>query len=151
LRHLTVSGDTFRAVIKFVAQHFSCGRCGEKFPLAHEVSRHVRAKACKFYKTIQSPACTITSDEVAQSSSCKGFSLITPDTIKFQSEKVPECLEQGLDLIDGNFTDLLSTSTFGLVSSSVNDEHEFGLMIGDIGSEHEEVEVSFACKVCGFR
>lgn len=126
-----------------------------KFPLAQEVSRHVRDKACKFYKTIQSPTCTITSDEAAQSSqtSPKAFSLITPDSIKFQSCGNEKVLGQGLDLIENNFADLLLPSTFGLVSSNMNEEHEFGMLIGDIGSsvEHEEVEVSFACKLCGFR
>ncbi|CRL04670.1 CLUMA_CG017734, isoform A [Clunio marinus] len=84
--------------------YFSCGRCGMKFPLAQEVSRHVRDKVCKFYKTIQSSSSSVE----------KQLSSETPrESIKFQvtssdTEKVAE--SSGLmELIESNFaTDLLS-------------------------------------------
>lgn len=116
-----------------------------KFPLAQEVSRHVRDKVCKFYKTHQSPTCTVTSD------ASKAFSLMTSDSIKFQSlanDKVPESLVA--DLIDNNFTDILSPTSFPLMSGSESEVNEFGMIIDELQAE-QVVEVSFTCKLCDFR
>lgn len=128
-----------------------------KFPFAQEVSKHVREKACKFYspsKTIQSkpPSSTITSGSSRSSSSA----LTTPgDSIKFSETlvKVPEnssravVIGQGLDLIETNFTEILSPTSF----TTGADENEFRMIIGDdIGNEEHIVEVSFSCKLCEF-
>lgn len=89
-----------------------------KFAIAQEVSRHVRAKACKFYTK---PA-TATSTTSA-----------------------------GLDLIETNFSDILSPSTF---AGNEAEENEFGMIIGELegeGDEEQVVEISFACKLCEFR
>lgn len=99
-----------------------------KFPLAQEVSRHVRDKVCKFYKTTP-PAATVTCSE-AESSQTTPKALITSDEAA-EHEKV------GLDL---NFTEILSPSTFRI-------GEEFAMMIGD----EQVVEISFTCKVCDFR
>lgn len=136
-----------------------------KFPLAQEVSRHVRDKVCKFYsnndrKIVQSsPTCTVTSNETQKSS------LISPDSIKLENmassvnEKVPESLsrlvvEQSLELIENNFTDILSPSSFTLTSTgNETEENEFGMIIGELGDAGDEeiiVEVCFKCKLCDF-
>lgn len=107
----------------------SCGRCGLKFPLAQEVSRHVRDKVCKFYKT--------TSATVTSNAEGSQTALITADSTKH--EKVG----QGLDL---NFTEILSPSTF-----RIGDDNEFAMMIGDVASVEQVVEICFTCKVCDFR
>lgn len=101
-----------------------------KFPLAQEVSRHVRDKVCKFYKTTQSA--TVTCNEEAENSQTSK-ALITSDTMT--NEKV------GLDL---NFTEILSPSTFRI-------GEEFAMMIGEVASVEQVVEISFTCKVCDFR
>jgi hypothetical protein len=71
-----------------ISENFSsCGRCGVKFALAQEVSRHVRDKACKFYSK-SATSCTIT--------------------------KVPE--SPGHDLIESNFElPGFSANEFGLI------------------------------------
>lgn len=101
-----------------------------KFVLAQEVSRHVRDKACKFYSSA--------------------------DAVKLP--KVPES-PSGLELIEGNFGDLLPPSTFALTPGAGNEgeENEFGLIIGELeggageGDGEQVVEISFACKLCEFR
>ena len=123
-----------------------------KFPLAQDVSRHVRDKVCKFY-SVQTPTCTVTSQTTS--------SLEVSDSIQQQeSEKVSESLSRHivgptLDLIETNFTDILSPSTFPLTSTgNETEENEFGMIIGELDHEGEEealVEVSFTCKLCEFR
>ncbi|KAG5683278.1 hypothetical protein PVAND_012568 [Polypedilum vanderplanki] len=87
--------------IKHPERKFSCGRCGMKFAIAQEISRHVRDKLCKFYNTNraeQSTTCTITSNEggtekapevevesAETSTSKQTFALITSDSIKYPS------------------------------------------------------------------
>lgn len=101
-----------------------------KFPLAQEVSRHVRDKVCKFYRTAQS--CAVTSTQTSQTS---------PEAL---IEKVPT----GLDL---NVSDILSPSMFRIATTG--DDNEFAMMIGDVASVADEqvVDISFTCKVCDFR
>lgn len=138
-----------------------------KFPLAQEVSRHVRNKVCKFYWTsgaVQSPAtCTITSNDPASPNSpSKAFALMTSDSIKYENpgsftgnDKVPESpsrlvVGQGLELIESNLVDLLSPTSFALTTNNENEETEFGILIGGMASEEQVVEVSFTCKLCEF-
>lgn len=57
----------------------------------------------------------------------------------------------GLDLIETNFSDILSPSTF---AGNVAEENEFGMIIGELegeGDDEQVVEISFACKLCDFR
>ncbi|XP_070502535.1 zinc finger protein 33A isoform X3 [Chironomus tepperi] len=169
---------------------FSCGRCGMKFAIAQEISRHVRDKLCKFYntnKTEQSTTCTITSNKVgdsqtegkvivenAETSTSKSFALITSDSIKYPSmtienddddDKVPtptiesvddeeESPSQGIDLIENNFSDILSPSAFQISevrSNETDDDNEYGMIIGEIDNKVEQiVEIQFTCKMCGF-
>lgn len=115
-----------------------------KFPLAQEVSRHVRDKLCKFYSSgnaLQSPATsTVTS---------KAFVSTTSHSTTFQgleNEKVNESPSRlASDLIESNITDILSPTSFDIKLGS---DHEFGLIIEQI---EQEAEVSFTCKVCDFR
>lgn len=110
-----------------------------KFPLAQEVSRHVRDKVCKFYQT--APPCTVTSNEASTS-----FFSIADDSIKFQSLVDKVAVD---DLIDQNFTELLSPSAFRLTPSN---ENEFEMIIDGLENEAKQVvEISFACKLCDFR
>lgn len=158
----------------------SCGRCGMKFAIAQEVSRHVRDKLCKFYNTNQSTTCTITSNEGVKeavdtvmknaetSTSQKTFALITSDSIKFTSidgddkvTVVEESPSQGLDLIENNFTEILSPSAFQINVSTnetvleedvEEDDNEFGMIIGEIDSnDGQVVEIVFKCRICSFR
>jgi hypothetical protein len=101
----------------------SCGRCGIKFALAQEVSRHVRDRACKFYSKSAAAAstCTIT--------------------------KVPE--SPGRDLIETNF-DLLSPSFAGNESEENEFRLIFGELEGTEGEE-QVAEITFTCKLCEFR
>lgn len=108
-----------------------------KFALAQEVSRHVRDKACKFY----SKTCTVTSS--------------SPTSDPTKLPKVPES-PSGLELIESNFSDLLSPSTFALTPGNEAEENEFGMIIGELEGgagegEEQVVEISFACKLCEFR
>lgn len=180
---------------------YSCGRCGMKFAIAQEISRHVRDKLCKFFstnRTEQSTTCTITSNEEAQTqgaaenaetstshSSIKTFALITPDSIKYPSmnmenddDKVPalesveekmevvsesvveaekddneESPSQGIDLIENNFSEILSPSEFQIRHTNETDEdNEFGMIIGEMDNKIEQiVEILFTCKLCEFR
>lgn len=105
-----------------------------KFPFAQEVSRHVRDKVCKFYRTFESPTCTVTANEVH---------VPTTDSITYR--KAPESPSRlGLDL---NFTDLLSPGKFQ------GYENEFGMIIGEManGVEDQVAELSFRCKLCDFK
>lgn len=139
-----------------------------KFPLAQEVSKHVREKVCKFYwvsGAVQSPAtCTITSnDQASHNSQSKAFTIITSDSIKNQNQgsfsdndKVHQSpsrliVGQGLELIENNLVDILSPTSFALTTSNENEEIEFGNMIDAMVSEEQVVEVSFTCKLCEFR
>jgi hypothetical protein len=131
-----------------------------KFPLAQEVSRHVRDKVCKFLqspKTPQSSTCTITSSDQLSSVTSGAFALIASDSINFQSlesgsesDRVPSGVVAGaeLDLIETNFAEVLSPASFQMSSSTDN---AFGMMIGEVRNEEQAVEVSFACKLCEFR
>ncbi|KAL7029915.1 hypothetical protein ACKWTF_006428 [Chironomus riparius] len=171
---------------------FSCGRCGMKFAIAQEISRHVRDKLCKFYntnKTEQSTTCTITSNEGGKvqteekvivenaetstsQSSIKTFALITSDSIKYPSismenddddDKVPttsiesveeESPSQGIDLIENNFSEILSPSAFQISETRNNEtdeDNEYEMIIGEIDNKVEQiVEIQFTCKMCGF-
>lgn len=141
-----------------------------KFPLAQEISRHVRDKICKFYKmreTFQPSATTstITSSE-AQSTqtSPKTFALIASEPNKCESfascsgnDKVPEspsCLVdgQGLDLIESNFNDILSpTTSYQVTNYNEHEESDFGMIISEVVSPDKTVVISFTCKWCEFR
>jgi hypothetical protein len=107
-----------------------------KFPLAQEVSRHVRDKACKFLGRTAPSTATSTS---------KVFAPALVD------EKVPA--SPSLQLIESNFPDLLlPTADLPMIASN-SDETEFGLMVGEMAASEEleqVVEVSFSCKSCGF-
>jgi BRCT domain type II-containing protein len=121
---------------KIVSTFSSCGRCGMKFAIAQEVSRHVRDKACKFY---DKSTCTATSSASMKFPTC--------------NDKVPES-PSGLDLIETNFSDILSPSTFAMTTGNEVEENAFGMIIGELaGGEREEqvVEICFACKLCEFR
>lgn len=101
-----------------------------KFALSQEVSRHVRDKACKFF----TKSCTVTSSDPL---------------------KLPES-PSGLELIESNFGDILSPSTFAMTTGNEAEENEFGMIIGELeGGEGEGdeqvVEITFACKLCEFR
>lgn len=131
-----------------------------KFPLAQEVSRHVRDKLCKFYKTQTSATSTITSDNQTSSGSSKPFNLIAINSIKPESlgnEKVLDSstelmVSRELSLIENNFTDdILSTASFRLSSSNEIEDNEFGMIIEEIEEEEQVVEISFACKLCEFK
>lgn len=109
-----------------------------KFPLAQEVSRHVRDKVCKFFSaTVQSlPTSTVTSN-AAEPSEFAGSLL-----------KVPESPStgQGLELIENTFVEMLSPTAFATVDSA------FGMIIDEeIAGEEHIVEVAFSCKLCDFR
>lgn len=152
-----------------ISELFSCGRCGEKFPLPQEVSRHVRDKVCKFYRTkntVQSPTTTstITSNEAPQSIQTSSLALITPNLNKCESfesfsvnDEVTEnssCLVVGqrLDLIENNLTDILSpTTSYQITTYNEHEESEFEMMLGEVESDEKTVEISFACKWCEFK
>lgn len=187
----------------------SCGRCGMKFAIAQEVSRHVRDKLCKFYntnKTERHSTCTITSNEhrhevveveevqavpeaivksAETSKTSKTFALITLDSIKYPTmenhqddDKVPKTItsvdeqhqqqhedkeeeespSQGIELIENNFTDILSQSAFQISNVAHNEDetdddgNEYGMIIGEIDNKVEQiVEILFTCKMCEFR
>lgn len=157
-----------------------------KFAIAQEISRHVRDKLCKFYntnKTEHITTCTITSNEAAggegaaaeteaivenaetstSQSSIKTFAIITSDSIKYPTmvddNKVhikEESPSQGLDLMENNFTDILSPSAFQITvpcnDDTEEDDNEFGMIIGEIDNNEEQVvEILFSCKLCDFR
>lgn len=132
-----------------------------KFPFAQEVSRHVRDKLCKFYKTQTPTTSTVTSiSQTSSPGSTKPFKLIAVDSIKHKSlvdEKflgttTELMVAQGLGLIESNFTDdILSTTSFRLSSSNEIEDNEFGMIIEAIEEDEQIVEVSFACKLCEFR
>lgn len=114
-------------------------------------------------------------------SSIKSFALITSDSIKYPSmsmenddddDKVPttiiesvevekvdedqeESPSQGIDLIENNFSEILSPSAFQINevrSNETDEDNEFGMIIGEIDSKIEQiVEIQFTCKMCGFR
>lgn len=102
---------------------FSCGRCGLKFALAQEVSRHVRDRACKFYSqaAAAAPSCTIT--------------------------KVPE--SPGHDLMETIFDSLAQTF---VANESEENEFRLiiGELEGAEGEE-QVAEICFTCKLCEFR
>lgn len=131
-----------------------------KFPLAQEVSRHVRDKLCKFYKTQTSTTSTVTSISQTSSGSTEPFKVNAVDSIKHRNldnEKVlgsssDLMVGQGLCLIENNFTDdILSTTSFRLSSSNEIEDNEFGMIIKAIEEEEQVVEISFTCKMCEFR
>lgn len=110
-------------------------------------------------------------------SSIKSFALITSDSIKYPSmstenddndddddNKVPttsiesieeESPSQGIDLIENNFSDILSPSAFQISevrSNETDEDNEYGMIIGEIDNKVEQiVEIQFTCKMCGFR
>lgn len=104
-------------------------------------------------------------------SSIKSFALITSDSIKYPSmsienddddDKVPtiesveeESPSQGIDLIENNFSDILSPSAFQISevrSNETDEDNEYGMIIGEIDNKVEQiVEIQFTCKLCGFR
>lgn len=107
-----------------------------KFPLAQEVSRHVRDKVCKFYSTTvpSLPTATVTSEAAVSSE----FTEISP--------KVPENSTGQVLELDENFGEILSPTTFASVDSA------FGMIIDDeIAGEEHIIEVAFSCKLCDFR
>lgn len=110
-------------------------------------------------------------------SSIKSFALITSDSIKYPSmstenddddddddNKVPttsiesieeESPSQGIDLIENNFSDILSPSAFQISevrNNETDEDNEYGMIIGEIDNKVEQiVEIQFTCKMCGFR
>jgi hypothetical protein len=107
-------------------------------------------------------------------SSIKSFALITSDSIKYPSmsiendddddDKVPtttiesveeESPSQGIDLIENNFSDILSPSAFQISevrSNETDEDNEYGMIICEKDNKVEQiVEIQFTCKLCGFR
>lgn len=138
-----------------------------KFPLAQEISRHVRDKVCKFYKTpkpFQSPplASIITTNESQNAHTVpKAIAIITSDPVECGSfsgcagnDRVAERKSgQRLDLIGNSFTALLSPASLPYQEAPYNEHEEcgFGIIFDDAESNCRDVEVSFACKLCEFR
>ena len=141
-----------------------------KFPLAQEISRHVRDKVCKFYRTRETfqPSTitsTITSNEAQNiQNTPETFALITADSSKCESfgscsgnDKVsesPSCLDdsQGLDLIESKFNDILSpTTSYQVTTYNEHEESDFGMIINGVESPDKTVVISFTCKLCEFR
>jgi hypothetical protein len=112
--------------------------------------------------------------ESAETSTSKTFALITSDSIKYPSmendddkvrattvaeeeEEEEESPSQGIELIENNFTDILSPSAFQISNVANNetdedDDNEFGMIIGEIDNKVEQiVEILFSCKLCEFR
>lgn len=138
-----------------------------KFPLAQEISRHVRDKVCKFYsrREIVQATSTITSNEAKSNQTpAKAFPLITSNSIKAESfascsgnDEVPEspsCLvaAQGLDLIESNFTDVLSpAASYQITTYNEHEESGFGMILEDVEGPEKDVLICFTCKWCQFR
>jgi hypothetical protein len=103
--------------------------------------------------------CGITSNistesaETSTQSSEKTFPLITGDSIKYSgmgNDKVPS---QGLELIENNFMDMLTSSAFQMSSSNEKEDNVYGSIIGEFsgsGERHTD-ENSFSCASCSFR
>lgn len=115
-----------------------------KFPLAQEVSRHVRDKVCKFYSTgnsLESPATTSITSKASTSTATYPIKLAEALDHAKVSESTPRLIP---DNIDNTLNDILSPASFVITPEN---EHEFGLIIEQI---EQEVEVSFTCKLCDF-
>lgn len=109
-----------------------------KFPLAQEVSRHVRDKVCKFYSTtVQSlPTSTVTSNAAEPSK-------FTESLLKVPESPSP-ATGHALEL--NSFVEMLSPTSFETVDNA------FGMIIDDeIAAEEHIIEVAFSCKMCSFR
>ena len=118
-----------------------------EFPMAHEISKHVRNKKCKFFSKTSKSAVrtsTITSSEAPARKSLSPENLEPTEMYENLEmlEDSNEAAEPGPSLTDDQFTEILSPPAF----KEAADGNQFDIVI-----EEQVVEVDFDCKICDFR